>query len=59
MRCAGKKPEKRGSQYRQTCEPAGHTAPGEGWKKLDGLVTLTEPPPGPYCRDLDASPAKK
>lgn len=50
--CAGKIPERVGSQYRSTCEPAGHVEPGGEWHKLDGHTTLTEKPPGPYCRDL-------
>lgn len=53
---AGKPPERRGSQHRRTCEPAGHSYPGKGWTKLDGPRVLTETPPGPYCRDLDAKP---
>jgi hypothetical protein len=47
----GKVPKK-GSQYRQTCEPAGHVKPGGKWSSIDGPVALTDPPPGPYCRDL-------
>ena len=60
MAPAGKLPEKIGSQYRATCEPAGHTVPSTGkWSAADGLTTLTEPPPGPFCRDLNAEPAPK
>lgn len=58
QRCgaAGKPPTRRGSQHRKTCEPAGHSYPGKGWTALEGPRVLTETPPGPYCRDLDAKP---
>lgn len=53
---AGKPPTRRGSQHRRTCEPAGHSYPSTGWTALEGNRVLTETPPGPYCRDLDAKP---
>lgn len=50
---AGKLPDKVGSVYRSKAEPRGHTPPGGAWQPLEGTMTLTTPPPGPYCRDLD------
>jgi hypothetical protein len=49
---AGKVPDRIGSQHRKTCEPMGHSK-GGSWHEMKGHTTLTEPPPGPFCRDLD------
>ena len=49
----GGKP-KPGSQHRSKAEPAGCVA-GDKWVPSAGAQTLTGPPPGPYCRDLDAA----
>ena len=44
-----------GSQHRKKAEPAGAVV-NDKWVPSEGLRTLTTPPRGPYCRDLDASP---
>jgi NADH dehydrogenase (ubiquinone) flavoprotein 2 len=49
----GKKP-RMGSQYRSKAEPAGAVANGK-WVPKEGSTTLSGPPRGPYCRDLDAA----
>lgn len=52
----GEKP-KPGSQHRSKAEPAGAIVNrGEKWVPMEGTVTLTTPPPGPYCRDLGEIP---
>lgn len=54
---AGKKP-KPGSQHRTKAEPAGAVANG-AWVPSQGTQTLVGPPPGPYCRDLEAEAEQK
>lgn len=54
---AGKTP-KAGSQYRSKAEPAGAVVDGSTWvsnEPHESSRTLMGPPPGPYCRDLDAA----
>lgn len=53
----GGKP-KPGSQHRSKAEPAGAVVNGK-WVASPPVAesqTLTGPPPGPFCRDLDAKP---
>lgn len=53
----GKTP-KPGSQHRSKAEPAGAVVDGNTWVPSDPGVagqTLTGPPRGPYCRDLDST----
>jgi NADH dehydrogenase (ubiquinone) flavoprotein 2 len=50
---AGKAP-KAGSQFRSKAEPAGAIVNGKWVPSPGGFQTLVGPPPGPYCRDLDA-----
>lgn len=52
---AGKAP-KAGSQHRAKAEPAGAIVGGKWVPSPGGTQTLMGPPPGPYCRDLDAVP---
>jgi len=52
---AGKAP-KAGSQHRSKAEPAGAIVGGKWVPSPGGTQTLTGPPPGPYCRDINAVP---
>lgn len=55
---SGKAP-KPGSQHRSKAEPAGAVVDGKWVSNPPSpeQQTLTGPPPGPYCRDLDEEPA--
>lgn len=45
-----------GSQHRSKAEPAGVITNDKWVEKSDGYLSLTEDPPGPYCRDLTDPP---
>ncbi|KAK9841487.1 hypothetical protein WJX74_006659 [Apatococcus lobatus] len=52
----GEKPEM-GSRYRSKAEPAGAVMNGKWTPAQKTMPTLTEAPPGPFCRDLGEMPA--
>ncbi len=46
------------SQFREKAEPAGAVV-NDKWVPASNINrTLTSPPPGPYCRNLDDPPAE-
>jgi len=54
----GEKPRV-GSQHRDKAEPAGVVVDDKWIPMAEGEMTLTSPPPGPYCRELKKPEAEE